>query len=120
MKMIDKIIAEGIVYMLLFSIWMIWSSRTSAWRTYFYVMLYSVPVVFLLTVLPLAYSTIQIIQIWTLIIFWMFLIAFNILLINKDSVEFSKYCTSKLYGLVFAGIAAFLLGISLIFKYVIK
>jgi hypothetical protein len=120
MKMIDKIIVEAIIYVVLISIWMIWSYKSPAWRTYFYVTLYSIPVVFLLTVFPLTENSFQIVLILALILFWLFLIAFNVLLINKDSIEFSKYCTSKLYSYVFVGIAVVLLSLSLIFKCLVK
>jgi hypothetical protein len=116
MKMIEKIIIEGIIYVVLYSIWMVWSEKNVIWRTYYYVMLLSIPVVYYLTTLPLAETSLQIVLLWGLIFFWGFIIAFNLMLINKDSIEFSKYCTSKLYGYVFVGIAVLLLSLSLIVK----
>jgi hypothetical protein len=116
MKMIDKIIIEGITYIVLYSIWMIWSEKNVIWRTYFYVMLFSIPVTFYLTTLPLAENSLQIVLLWGLIFFWGFIIIFNFMLINKDSIEFSKYCTSKLYGYIFTGLAVVILGLSFIVK----
>jgi hypothetical protein len=117
MRITDKIIAEGIIYIVLFSVYMIYSDRTfiykNFWRSYYYVIMYSLPMAMFVTLLPLTYSTLSSLLVWSIIIFFAEMVVFNVVLINAETTDWIKYCTSKLQGYVFAGSIAFLLLLSL-------
>jgi hypothetical protein len=65
------------------------------------------------TLLPLTYSTLSSLLVWSIIVFFAEMVVFNVVLINAETTDWIKYCTSKLQGYVFAGSIAFLLLLSL-------
>jgi hypothetical protein len=117
MRIIDKSIAEGVIYVVLFSIYMIYSDKPfiykNFWRSYYYIIMYSLPMVVFITLLPLTYSTLSSLLVWSLIVFFAEMVIFNALLVNSEYADWIKYCTSKLQGYVFAGSIAFLFLLSL-------
>jgi hypothetical protein len=121
MKLIDKLIIEGLIYGILFSMYMIFSDKPFVykyfWRTYYYVVIWSLPMVLFATVLPLAYDTFTWFLLWSLIIFFGELVLFNIAKANKDQVDFFAACTSQLYGYVFSGSIVVLAIVSLVIKF---
>lgn len=120
MKLIDKLIMEGLIYGVLFALYMLWSDKPFVykffWRTYYYVLIWSLPMILFATLLPLAYDSFTLFLLWALIIFFGELVLFNIAKANKEQVEFFAACTSKLYGYVFSGSIALLAIVSLIIK----
>jgi hypothetical protein len=120
MKLTDKFLLEGIIFIILFAMYMIWSDRPivfkNFWRTYFYVLLYSMPMVLFLTLFPLN-NLFKVCVNWTIIIFFFELIVYNILWVNKNDIEFSKYCSSTMFGIVFSLSLVVMLIISFIVKW---
>jgi hypothetical protein len=125
MRVADRLILTGIIYMLIFSIYMIWSDKPIVykyfWRTYFYLMIYSLPMVMYIIIIPLCYNYPQALLLcWSLILFFAGFIVFNLILINKEYTVFYNYCTSQLYRYIFTGFIMLLIFISLFVKCFIK
>lgn len=106
MRVIDKLLLEGIIFLVLFVVYMNCSDKPilfkNFWRTYFYVMIYLIPVVLFATVIPLTYNLFTFLLNLSIIIFFIELIVFNIIWINATETEWYRYCTSKLLGIIFS------------------
>jgi len=121
MRITDKLVATGIIYMMIFSIYMIWSDEPIVykyfWRTYFYMMIYSLPMIMFILILPLCVNNpLAKFLCIALVVFFGGFIAFNLRLINEDSVSFHNYCTSQVYRYVFTCFIALLIIVSFIIK----
>jgi hypothetical protein len=120
MKLIDKFIIEGMAFIMLFVVYMIWSDKPIIykyfWRSYFYVLLYAIPFVFSITILPMSDNLFKTMLIWSMVIFWGEFIIYNFLAINKDYHDFIEYCTSKVFGIVFSLSIVVMIFISFIVK----
>jgi hypothetical protein len=123
MKLVDKLLAEGIFFMIVFAVYMIWGDKEiickNFWRTYFWIMIYLFPMLFFATLLPYTYNDSTFIFIINLavVIFLGELVIFNGLSVNKDQIKFAEFCTSQIFGYVFSGSIALVLIIGFIVKY---
>lgn len=117
-KVINKVIIIGMVYMVLFTIYMIYAPSVvvgaSFWRSYYYLLMYAFPFALFITFYSLADTVLQKLFILVMIIFLFELICYNIALIHKDVFEWTKACLSKTFGFIFAGSIVVLLGTTLI------
>ncbi len=122
MKMTDKLIVEGIIFMIVISMYMIWSNKpiihANFWRTYFYTSVFLLPLALFLTIKAEVNNSISLVFCWSIILFLGAIILFNFSLINKDELEFSKYCTSKNWGIGFCIFIIIMLSVAITIKIV--
>jgi hypothetical protein len=117
MRVIDKLLVIGFVFALLYAMYMVFGNKQiiykTFWRSYYYLLMYSLPLAVFVAVLPLAYNAFTVFVVWSFIIFFAELVIFNLFLVNKEGNEWVNYCTSELFGYVFAVSIALLLIISI-------
>ena len=106
------------VYMVLYAMYMIYAPSivigVSFWRSYYYLLMYAFPFALFIAFYSLADTILQKLFILVIIVFLFELICYNIALINKDSLEWTKACISKIFGYVFTGSLVVLLSTALI------
>jgi len=53
--------------------------------------MYSLPMAMFVTLLPLTYSTLSSLLVWSIIIFFAEMVVFNVVLINAETTDWIKY-----------------------------
>jgi hypothetical protein len=118
LKVINKIIISGIIYMVLYTIYMVFAPSIvdlpNFWRSYYYILMFSFPFSVFLIIYPLAEAIIQKLFMLVILTFLFLLISYNIALINSDILEWNRACISKVFGFIFAGVAALLIATALL------
>ena len=121
MRIIDRILLEGVIFILLFAVYMIYGDKQfwfkTFWRTYFHILIYGFPLVLIITTLPMVESGFSLMVSCTIILFLVELIIYNILLINKPFKIYQELCNNQTYGIVFSLSIAAMLLVSLLIKW---
>ncbi len=118
LKIINKLIIIGIIYMVLYAMYMVLSPSVVVsshfWRSYYYILMFSFPFSVYFVIYPLAEAIIQKLFMLCIMIFLFLLISYNAALVNRDLLEWDKACISRIFGYIFAGVIAVFLGIALL------
>jgi len=104
--------------MVLYTIYMVFAPSIvdlpNFWRSYYYILMFSFPFSVFLIIYPLAEAIIQKLFMLVILTFLFLLISYNIALINSDILEWNRACISKVFGFIFAGVAALLIATALL------